>query len=437
MTITSTTATAAGQGQYLLRSIIDAHARSEFRQLDERLFLESELPAYQFVRRFYQAHGTFPTPQACAENGHTLPAGGNPVGYYMERCQNRAVYNAILAEQPGLGEAMLRRDMSLARDTIHSIARSIGGIVAGDDAASLGDLVEEVLHDYEHAHLNPGMQGITLGWPVLDAATGGVEPGDIVTFAARPGMGKSWLLTHIARNAWLAGHSILFVSMEMTGKQIARRFLAMDAGVGTEPIRSGQLSEWSRGMVYDRLEAIRGGPPFHMLTGSFNKSVPLVDAAIQEFSPALVCIDASYLMDPSEKGKGKKQFEALTDVAKEIKQMAMERQKGIIQTVQFNREATKAKRRGTEHIGGTDAVGQITTIGVSIKEGPASAENSKRTLDLFKNREGEGSLTFETEFLFQPPSFEFLRLVRADGAVEEAEQEEVVDPEILDIVGGF
>lgn len=435
MTISSTTATASGQGHYLLRSIIDAHARSEFRQTDERLFLESELPAYQFVRRFYQAHGTFPTPQACAENGHTLPAGGNPVGYYMERCRNRAIYNAILAEQPDLAEAMLRRDMATARETLHRMGRSIGGIASNEDVASLGDLVSEVLADYEYAHLNPGMQGITLGWPLLDAATGGVEPGDIVTFAARPGMGKSWLLTHIARNAWLAGHPVLFVSMEMTGKQIARRFLAMDAGVSTEPIRSGQLSTWSHGMVYDRLESIRNGPPFHMLTGSFDKSVPLVDAAIQEFAPALVCIDASYLMEPASKGSlQRKQFEALTDVAKEIKQMAMERQKGIIQTVQFNREATKAKKRGSEHIGGTDAVGQITTIGVSIKEGPAGAETVKRTLDLFKNREGEGSLTLETEFLFQPPSFRMLRQV-TEG--DDPADEEAVDPETLDTVGGI
>lgn len=435
MTITSSTGgSTSGQGHYLLRSIIDAHARSEFRQIDDRLFLETELPAYHFVRRFYQAHGTFPTPQACAENGHTLPAGGNPVSYYIERCQNRAIYNAILAEQPSLVEAMTRRDMNEARETIHRMARSIGGIAANEDAASLGDLIDEVLADYEHAHLNPGMQGITLGWPLLDLATGGVEPGDVVTFAARPGMGKSWLLTHIAREAWLAGNPILFVSMEMTGKQIARRFLAMDAGVGTEPIRSGQLSEWTRGMVYDRLEGIRSGAPFHMLTGSFDKSVPLVDAAIQEFAPALVCIDASYLMDPSDKRGNKKQFEALTDVAKEIKQMAMERQKGIIQTVQFNREASKAKKRGTEHIGGSDAVGQITTIGVSIKEGPAGQENVRRTLEIFKNREGEGSTAFETEFLFQPPSFRTLRAVSTNN---EEIDEEPVDPETIETAGGI
>lgn len=430
MTIAPRTTTSTGLA--LLRSLIDANARSEYRRLHPELFLESEQDAFSFIRNYYQRHGEFPSADVCAENGHTLPVATSPVAYYMERCVNRATYNAIADRQEALNAAMSSRDMETARQILHETMRSIGSIGANEDVVSMADLLDEVMVDYEHAHAHPGMQGITLGWPELDAVTGGVEGGDVVTFAARPGMGKSWLLTHIAREAWRAGHSVLFVSMEMTGKQIARRFLAMDAGVAADPIRTGQLSQWTRDMVYQRVEGVRNSTPFHVLTGSFDKSVPLVDAAIQEFTPAIVFIDASYLMDPASKNSNKKGFELLSDVAKEIKQMAMERDKGVVQTVQFNREAEKAKKRTTAHIGGTDAVGQITTIGVSIKEGPSSQETTRRTLDLFKNREGEGNFTLETEFLFNPPSFRSLRSLDADEDTQEP-----VDPELVETAGGI
>jgi replicative DNA helicase len=434
--ITSTAAAGVSTGLYLLRAIIDAHARSEFRQVNDSMFLTEELPAYQFIQRFYLLHGAFPTPSACAENGHILPAGGNPVGYYMERCETRAMYNAIATGQASIAAAMQRRDPRAALQILRGVIRSADAVQAASDTATLHALTEEVLRDYEHAHHHPGMQGVTLGWGVLDLLTGGAEGGDVVTFAARPGMGKSWLLTHIARRAWLMGTSVLFVSMEMTAKQIARRFLSMQAGVAPDPIRTGQLSEWTRDVVYQQLEVIRTGVPFHMLTGSFDKSVPLVDAAVQEFSPGLICIDASYLMDPADKTGNRKMFEALTDVAKEIKQMAMSRNRPVVQTVQFNREATKAKRRGTEHIGGSDAVGQITTIGVAIKEGEtAGTEKTRRTLSVFKNREGEDQTKFEVDFLFRPPSFEFVP--PAASADEDGAPPPAVDHETIETAGGI
>jgi hypothetical protein len=101
-------------------------------------------------------------------------------------------------------------------------------------------------------------------------------------------------------------------------------------------------------------------------------------------------------------------FESLTDVAKELKQMAMQRQKGIIQTVQFNRDAEKTKVRTTRHIGGSDAVGQITTIGIDIQPGAAPHESTRRKLTVFKNREGEDSFSFDIDFLFSPPQFTYI-----------------------------
>lgn len=412
-------------GLSLLRALIDAGARSEFRQVHDRLFLDIERPAFEFVSRFYRQHGQLPSVDACAENGFILPGVNNPVTYYIDRCRQRAQFNVVSSGQTELMNAMQRRDMESVLRLIQTQARDLASYENELDTQSLVELAQEITDDYEHAHRHPGMQGITLGWSYLDELTGGIEPGDVVTFAARPGMGKSWLLSHIATHGWETGSSVLFVSMEMTRKQIARRILGMRAGVNPNFIRRGQLSDWGRGAMYQQLTDMASGAPFHILSGSFNKSVPIVDAAIQEFSPDLVLIDASYLMDPATKGM-RKHFELITDVAKEIKSMGMSRQKGIIQSVQLNREATKAKTRGTQHIGGSDAVGQITTIGIDIQAGAPPYERSRRKLTIFKNREGEDSTSFDINFLFSPPLFSHIPAVtgEVDIAVENNEADE-------------
>lgn len=418
------------QGLALLRSLIDASARSEFRQVHEHLFLETELPAYRFVTQHYRQHGQLPSVTACAENGFILPRADNPVSYYIDRCTQRAMFNVVSEGQQELMQAMQRRDMPAVLALIQRQARQLSTLETEQDIETLAVLAGEVMEDYEHAHRNPGMQGISLGWSYLDHLTGGVEPGDVVTFAARPGMGKSWLLCHIAMNAWLAGSSVLFVSMEMTPKQIVRRMLGMMGGVNPNFIRRGQLTEWSRDVVYQQVQAFRDGPPFHILAGGFNKSVAAVDAAIQEFSPELVAVDASYLMDPAEKGQ-RKSWELLTDVAKDMKTMAMTRNKGVLHTVQLNREAEKAKKRTAAHVGGTDAVGQITTIGVDIQRGTPPNETTRRKLSLFKNREGEDSASFEIEFLFNPPSFQYI------PSLEDAVDIPVEHNEALDELNGL
>ena len=56
-----------------------------------------------------------------------------------------------------------------------------------------------------------------------------VRPGDLLTVAARPGVGKTAMLGTIALAAARAGHPVLFLSLEMPVLQILQRLLAADS----------------------------------------------------------------------------------------------------------------------------------------------------------------------------------------------------------------
>ena len=76
----------------------------------------------------------------------------------------------------------------------------------------------------------------------------GIQRGDLVTLAARPGQGKSALLVTATLNAARLGKRIKFFSVEMSVVQVTQRFLSQISGVSAFRLMQGKLSEeeWSR-----------------------------------------------------------------------------------------------------------------------------------------------------------------------------------------------
>ncbi len=94
-----------------------------------------------------------------------------------------------------------------------------------------------------------GVTGVPSGFIDLDEKTAGFQPGDLVIVAGRPSMGKTALalnmVEHVAIDCALP---VAIFSMEMSGGQLANRFLGSVARVDQHKLRTGQLSddEWGR-----------------------------------------------------------------------------------------------------------------------------------------------------------------------------------------------
>jgi len=84
--------------------------------------------------------------------------------------------------------------------------------------------------------------GLITGWRALDKYLGGWNRGDLVICAGRPGMGKSAIALTWALEAakW---HKVLFLSLEMSIDQLARRILTHETYVENFRIRSNKLNE--------------------------------------------------------------------------------------------------------------------------------------------------------------------------------------------------
>ncbi len=88
-----------------------------------------------------------------------------------------------------------------------------------------------------------GLTGVPSGFLPLDRLTGGWQAGDLIVVAARPSMGKTALAINMFRNAALDfDYPVAFFSLEMSAEQLTQRLIATEAGISSEGLRRGALS---------------------------------------------------------------------------------------------------------------------------------------------------------------------------------------------------
>jgi hypothetical protein len=131
-----------------------------------------------------------------------------------------------------------------------------------------------------------------------------------------------------------------------------------------------------------------------MVSGSFCKSVLDIDLLVGEYQPDVVYIDGTHLLWPEKQDGRQARWERMAEVGEGIQELALKWNRPIIQTVQFNRE-------------GTDIVDQVSSVVLGLFPGDSPDETTRRKIMIMKNRDralGE----FETNFLFNPPNFDWI-----------------------------
>jgi replicative DNA helicase len=80
--------------------------------------------------------------------------------------------------------------------------------------------------EYLHEHKDEPL-GIPSGYPDLDKLTGGLQKGDLIIVAARPGVGKTSLMLNIGYHAAFRHRQrVAIFSLEMGNEQLVQRFVA-------------------------------------------------------------------------------------------------------------------------------------------------------------------------------------------------------------------
>src|SRR5258708_2118679 len=183
-----------------------------------------------------------------------VPTSGN-VEFYGHIVERAAILRRLIHAAGQIAANAYEEDP----DALIKAEEAIYRISQGRRAVTISD-VGEVLSRYQEkldalqARRSKGVvTGIPTGFSRLDVMTGGLQRTDLVTLAARPGVGKTSMALCIARSAYVAGFNVLFFSIEMAEEQLAARLLAGETGIDQARLRVGDIDEgehWLGGKRY-------------------------------------------------------------------------------------------------------------------------------------------------------------------------------------------
>jgi len=182
---------------------------------------------------------------------------------------------------------------------------------------------------------------IPLGLPALARECGitGVHPGHLMLIAARPATGKSTALAQAAVDAARHGHGVLYVTLEMTRREVLERCLA---NVTSTPLSQLRAQVWPE--LPGELRSIRVVDAAMSVTDI----AAAVRASRRSATPiTMVLIDYLQLLTPPS-GTGENRQTEVAAISRALKRLAIEEGVGVVAASQLNRASeARAERRPT------------------------------------------------------------------------------------------
>ena len=87
--------------------------------------------------------------------------------------------------------------------------------------------------------------GVKSGIKKLDDLTGGWRKSELIFIAAPSGEGKSAVLLNFARNAWVQGTNVLFITLELSREEVIERYSSLIGSLSHQEIRNKNLNSSS------------------------------------------------------------------------------------------------------------------------------------------------------------------------------------------------
>ena len=208
------------------------------------------------------------------------------------------------------------------------------------DIRPIEDIAKNVLYRIEAAsRTREVVTGIPTGFIDLDYKTSGLQPSDLVLIAARPSMGKTaFVLNMVQHIAMKKELPCMIFSLEMSSEQLVQRMIAMETGIDSQKLRTGNLNDndWDpliRGIVdvSDSKIIIDDTPGISVRElRSKCRKVKL------EKGLSIVIIDYLQLMTGSSKRSENRQQE-ISEISRSLKALAREIKAPVVALSQLSR----------------------------------------------------------------------------------------------------
>lgn len=336
----------------------DAYARKVLPHLKDDYFsTQEEKIFFKIYSRFFQKHNKIPSKQAMfieiehlktsaeiytsmkdlvnrtVEFDETLDYLVNKTEEYVKE---KALFNA-------LRESVLIADGHSKTKTAEAIPSILQEALSVCFDTSVGhDYINDAEDRYDYYHLTENK--IPTGIPSIDKVTrGGFSRKTLNVLLSPPHGGKTLVMVNAAVGALLAGHNVLYISMEMAAEEIGKRFDVnlMDIDFDTLEVipkatftsKFNKVAESSRGRLI-----IKEYPTGTAHAGHFRGLLEELKTK-QNFVPDLIVIDYMSICASEiyKNASAQNSYTIVGSIGKELRALGIETDAAILSAVQTNR----------------------------------------------------------------------------------------------------
>ena len=264
--------------------------------------------------------------------------------------------------------------------------------------------------------------GVPTGYPSLDRMLMGLREGQLVIIGARPAVGKTSFALNLALNAASEGYTVAFFSLEMSGKEIAQRFICAHAQVSMSNFRTGKISpqEWANiGQAAEDLSSLD-----ILIDDTPGITVTEIRAKARRMlhnkEKAIIILDYLQLVSPPAGRRAESRTVEVSEMSRALKIMAKELAVPVISLSQLSRavESRTGKRPQLSDLRESGSIEQDADIVMFLDRSADEAEASRddrpdegvTRIVVAKNRSGPIG---DVDLMFLPASTKFYEL---DGA---------------------
>lgn len=326
--------------------------------------------AFEYIRKYYSEMGSVPTIRVFKSDcpNAVLVQVDEPWADIRKRIERQYIKGIIAENLDKFNDAYDADDIDTAINFLGVTLSKAHTAIPSSRDVDVSQNGNERLARYLDRKNNPGtLVGVPTGFPTIDRATQGLQPGQLVTVTGLAKASKSTLAMKMAMSIQEAGHRVLYLTYEQTVEEQERRLDAYRAGFNDNLLNSGNIDHENWQKLQEGIRKTEELPP--MMISQDCETLSAVSAKVDSFDPEVVIIDGAYMME-DENGEAKGSPAALTNIVSGLKKLAMNKEKCIVAVTQSTPARTKGETLNMDSIMGSRSFIQYsnTVIGIERTE---------------------------------------------------------------------
>jgi replicative DNA helicase len=289
-----------------------------------------------------------------------------------------------LATQLGELSRQLQSQPKILEEALAEVQAAVGEALVRYSSLDSTDPEFEDLREI----FNRPSEVIKTGIPELDSALKSTAPGDLFVIAGRTSVGKTAFAIQMAVESALVQRRVLYVSLEMRKSEMVARFLSHIGFVNPGFFFAPRPHDANAPLTLQTYKFLKQLPIKIIDASAFSETfdTPQLAIALQTYSPDIVVIDYLHLM-ASAKDEG--MVEALAELSRELKRLALRYRCVIVGLSQINRTA-HASEADLEQIYYSSALGHAASQVLMLRPKETIGTTNLRYVEcaIVKNRNG-------------------------------------------------